>query len=516
MSENSLNNNEININGILSLDNQHISTNNNNNKDKFKNKCLINTKKRINKIVFNTHYHGVSNFIVVEKNKLDNWRKISEYIDVLMSSYHDDETLHLHLNDIVDLYSLIMIFNFFDTNKIIVIEQEYKIKVLKGLAYFAINSEILNSIKKGFGLVWKLCDFDNEINENEKQLKNKINDIKNTNTGDLSKDEIIKLNEYKKIDENILLNKDTYNLLYENYHENFPNIKKQYEPINTIKNIYPEFDLDFIKKEFERLSNNIFNDLDDCIVTGGMVSKHFTYNSYFVDTDYDVFLFTKSGQSSKSAETRALEIIKTLYERLNSKMKTYIIKTKNTITLYNKKFEVQIITRLYNNITDIFTNFDLDSCCVGYSKGDLYGLPRFIRSLAYSGNIFDPERQSPSYIHRLKKYIKRDFTLYVPGLKKNDPDYNKDNYIVRKMREKTDRFEKDSDYCDFFVLMKNRDNKEINEVLEHFHKKHKFLDTFEIKNINDIDNKIEINWNTSKLIIKEDYYKDMYFSKYII
>jgi hypothetical protein len=31
-------------------------------------------------------------------------------------------------------------FNFFDTNKIIVIEQEYKIKVLNGLAYFAIKT----------------------------------------------------------------------------------------------------------------------------------------------------------------------------------------------------------------------------------------------------------------------------------------------------------------------------------------------------------------------------------------
>ena len=522
MNENLINDNDENINDIVSLDDENIMLNIENKEQNKNNKSLINTKKRINKIVFNTHYYGVSNFIVVEKNKLDNWRKISEYIDVLMSSYHDDETLHLYLNDIVDLYSLIMIFNFFDTNKIIVIEQEYKIKVLNGLAYFGINPEILNSIKKGFGLVWKLSDTDTEINENEKELKNKINEIKIIKMDNLScpednsKDEIYKLNEYKKMDENILLNKDTYNLLYEKLHENIHNIKKQYEPINTIKNIYPEFDLGFIKREFERLSNNIFNDLDDCIVTGGMVSKHFTYNSYFIDTDYDVFLFTKPGLSCESAETRALEIIKTLYERLSSKMKTYIIKTKNTITLYNKKFEVQIITKLYNNISDIFTNFDLDCCCVGYSKGNLYGLPRFIRSLAYSGNIFDPERQSSSYIHRLKKYVKRDFTLYVPGLKKNDPDYNKDNYIVRKMREKTDRFEKDSDYCDFFVLMKNRDNEQINSVLDNFHKKNKFLDTFEIKNINYIDSKFKINWNTEKVIKKEDYYKDMYFSNYII
>ena len=452
--------------------------------------------KRINKIVFNTEFHGIPNHIVVEKNKLDKWRQVSEFIDVLMASYHNDETLQLYLKDIVDLYSLIMIFNFFDTNKINILESDYKLKVLNGLAYFGIKPDILNSIKKGFGLVWKLCNVDIKMNNDEKELKNNIKIVQN-------------IDDLNKIDNQLILNKDNYNLLYEKLHENYQIVKSQYETINTIHNIYPEFDLSFIKKEFERMSNNIFNDLDDCIVTGGMVSKHFTYNTYFIDTDYDVFLFTKS-------EERAIQIIKTLYNRLSIKMKTHIIKTKNTITLYNNKYEVQIITKFYNSIADIFTNFDLDCCCVGYNKGNLYALPRFIRSLAYSGNIFDPERQSPSYINRLKKYVKRDFSLYIPGLKKNDPDYNKDNFIVRKMRERTDKFEKDSDYCDFFVLMKNRDNEQINKVLENFHKKNKYLDTFEIKNIDDTGSKVELNWNTEKIIKKEDYYKDMYFSNYVM
>lgn len=498
------------INNDIILDNENIS--NNENKEQITNKRLTNTKKRINKIVFNSYYHGVSNFIVVEKNKLDIWRKKSEFIDVLMSSYNDDETLQLYLNDIVDLYSLIIIFNFFDTNKISSdIESEYKTKILNGLAYFGINSEILNSIKKGFGLVWKLYDIDNEINEKEKELKNKINEIdkhifyENFNTEDISK--LYKLNEYKKLDEDILLNKNTYNLLYEKLHENFSINKKQYEHINnTINNICPEFDLNFIKSEFEKLSNNIFNDLDDCVVTGEMLIKHFTYNSYFIDSSYNVYLFTKY-------ETRALEIIKILYDRLNSKIKTYIIKTKNTITLYNKNFELKIITKLYNSITDIFTNFDLDCCCVGYSKGNLYALPRFIRSLAYSGNIFDPEKQSSNYIHRLKKYIKKNFSLFIPGMKKNDIDYNKNNYIIRKLREKTDVFEKDSD---FFVLIKNRDNKELHEILDHFHNKNKYLDVFEIQNINYLHNYLSnINWIVEKNIEKIDMYYDMYSSDYI-
>ena len=166
----------------------------------------------------------------------------------------------------------------------------------------------------------------------------------------------------------------------------------------------------------------------------------------------------------------------------------------------------------------MFTYFDFDSCCVGYSNGKLYGLPRFIRSLAYSGNIFDPEKQSPSYIHRLKKYIKRGFTLYVPGLKKNDPDYNENNYIVKKLREKTDHSEKNSDYCEFFVFMKNRNSKEISELLKSYHKKGIFLDIFEIEDINNLNDKqiVNILWNNNyKKIFKDDFFKDMYNSIYI-
>ena len=318
------------------------------------------------------------------------------------------------------------------------------------------------------------------------------------------------------MDIEILLNKDTYNTLYEKLYLNFPIVKKQYQTFNVQQNIYPEFDLSFIKQEFEKHSNNIFNDIEDCVITGGMVSKHFTYNNYFTDTDYNVFLICNNVK-------RALEIIKILYDRLNSKFKTYILKTKNTITLYNSKYEVKIFTNLYKNITQVFTQFDLDSCCVGYSNGYLYGLPRFIRSLAYSGNIFDPDNKSSNYIYRLKKYIKRGFTLFVPGLNKNDKDYNKENYIVKQLRVKTDKNEIDSDYSSL-VFMKNKNNKEIVELLDYYHNKNKYLDVYDINDINNIGdigdiyesfNKKITNYNSINNNKNEDYYKDMYFCNYI-
>ena len=467
---------------------------------------------QLKKIKFITKYYETENCVLVNIQQLNKWSKISEYIDTVLNSYHDEEILEIDLSKIVDMYSLLIIFNFFETEKLHNVEYHQKLSILNGLAYFGVKSHILNSIKKGFGLVWKLTHIDAEIQNFEIQLKTELDIINKMS------DSVKQKLHYEKMDNNIILNKDTYNELYEKLYNTFTESsvnskeKLRYETLSNIcQKIHPEFDLSFIKQEFEKLSLDLFKDIPDCVVAGGMISKHFTYNSYFIDTDYDVFLLTNS-------QKRTFEIVKLLYDRMNAKIKTYILKTKNTITLYNSKYEVQIITKFYNNITEVFAHFDLDSCCVGYSNGKLYALPRFIRSLAYSGNVFDPHKNSPSYIHRLKKYNKRGFNIYIPGLTKNDNDYNKNNCIVKILREKSDRFEKDSDYCDFFVCMKNRNNKEINEVLEYFHNRNKFMDTFQIENIDDIftEHEFNFNWNTTSKSIQNDYYKDMYFSNYIV
>jgi hypothetical protein len=502
-------------------------------------------KSNTKRIIFITTLHGIKQSITIESDKLKKWSNKSDYIHILLNinevteneenknneeneenkNNEENEDMELNLCEIVDIYTLLNIFNYFETGTIHN-QPNSKSMLLNGLAYFGIDSIVLNSIKKGLGMIWKLSDIDSELNRDELTLLNNVNsliyqyncifekeskDVNEKESKDVNEKESIS-QQLKFIDDILILNTDTYNLLYERLYENVPNIvNKIYEMLNnTNQKIHPEFDLSFIKQEFNKHSYNIFDGIEDCVVTGGMVSKHFTYNSYFIDTDYDVFITTRDSK-------RALEIIKTLYNRLSAKMKTYIIKTKNTITLYNTKFEIQIITKLHNSIAEVLTHFDLDSCCVGYCNGNLYALPRFIRSLAYSGNIFDPDRQSPSYIHRLKKYMKRGFTIYIPGLRKTDTSYNKDNYLIQKLREKTDRFEKDSDYCDFFVYMKNRNNKEIKEVLEQFHDNNKYMDTYQINDIEDIlKPDFKVNWNLKRRESNIDYYQDMYHCEYIL
>jgi molybdenum cofactor biosynthesis enzyme MoaA len=66
--------------------------------------------------------------------------------------------------------------------------------------------------------------------------------------------------------------------------------------------------------------------------------------------------------------------------------------------------------------------------------------------------------------------------------------------------------------------MKNRNNKEISELLKNYHKKGIFLDIFEIEDINNLNDKqiVNILWNNNyKKIFKDDFFKDMYNSIYI-
>lgn len=475
--------------------------------------------KEIQQIIFTTVLYGIKQQITIDRNKLDKWRNKSDYINTLLNSYHDNNNIEIDVykNVNIDMYALVSIFNYFDTGKIQRCPSHNQM-ILYGLAYFGIDSEELNSIKKGLGLVWKLTTIDNKIKNEEEVLKNniisliekkkaynKINTLEYKYDSQIVKDIDIEL---KNIDEEILLNKNKYNELYEYLYKNNPKDNKHYETHISYQKIHPEFDLSFIKQEFENKSHNVFDDIDNCIVTGGMVSKHFTYNNYFIDTDYDVYLITQDPKI-------AIDTIRLIYQRLNDKMKLYILKTKNTITFYNTKIEIQIITKLYHNISEVLTQFDLDSCCVAYNKGNFYALPRFVRSLAYSGNIFDPEKQSPSYIHRIKKYIKRGFSLFIPGLRKNDVNYNKDNYIIRKLREKTNGHERDSDYCDLFTNLNNRSYYTILDILENMHKENKYTDTYHLNNIEDV-NENSIKWNIDKYTSDIDYYKDMYFCKHIL
>jgi hypothetical protein len=483
--------------------------------DTYKEICFKKNK-IIQNIIFKTYYGNLPNTVKIGKDLLSKWRNISEFLDILLNSYHDSDTYELDFTHIIDLHGLMEVFDFLNNNKIQKNNTRKNSEIIKCLAYLGIHSSILNDIKKGFGFVYELTELDINTKKNEETLKNTLNK--------------------KSLDNTLLLEQCNFDLIYKNYKNNYSNIRKKYGFVNTLNNTFiPENNLNFVKSIFINKTNNIFDNIPDILVAGGIISNIFTLNECYITSDYDVFLLTQDNN-------RALEIVNIIYEKMNTLKHTHILKTKNTITLYNTKYEIQIITKLYDSIFDVLNNFDLDSCCVGYSNGNLYALPRFIRSLAYCGNILNPEKYSSSYFYRLKKYMKRGFSVYIPGLDKKDINYNNENFIVKKLKEKNT--ESCSDYLDINIaFIKNKNYNDIIETLKIYHKRNKLLDIFDVpdikllanssskfsnddklndteslKNVNTLEtNNVYIDWyNTeiTKYIQNNDLYTDMYSCKY--
>ncbi len=146
-------------------------------------------------------------------------------------------------------------------------------------------------------------------------------------------------------------------------------------------------------------------DLGKFVVAGGAI---FNRMASKLETDLDLFLVTRS-------EKEAMSEIYRLEKHLKDSIRS-VIRSENCFTfLFDHGGKIQVILRLYYNITQIISGFDIDSCCCAYDRKHLYGMPRFLRSLKRGYNIVDPERQSKNYSERLLKYYIRGIGVALPG-----------------------------------------------------------------------------------------------------
>jgi len=113
---------------------------------------------------------------------------------------------------------------------------------------------------------------------------------------------------------------------------------------------------------------------------------------------------------------------------------TRILVTDKSISFFSKLgYQVQIILRLYNSITQVISGFDIDSCCIAYDGKTFYAMPRFVRSLRTNYNLIDPERQSENYCQRLYKYNLRGFDVAFPiELNRIDMEFLKNKHMNYK------------------------------------------------------------------------------------
>lgn len=91
-----------------------------------------------------------------------------------------------------------------------------------------------------------------------------------------------------------------------------------------------------------------------------------------------------------------------------------VIRTKNAVTIASKypTRHVQIVLRLYQNISELVTGFDIDCACTLFDGSQVWANPRALASFVTQANVIDLTRRSPSYENRLAKYAHRGFEVY--------------------------------------------------------------------------------------------------------
>lgn len=127
--------------------------------------------------------------------------------------------------------------------------------------------------------------------------------------------------------------------------------------------------------------------------------------------DIDVFTIDKE---------KALQWVNNIDKYKNSRISRDAITI--VAALHNKT--AQLILRIYKSPAEIVYGFDLDCVGILWDGKYLWATERAIYAIQNMVNWVDPNRASPSYIHRLSKYMKRGFEIKLPLLDTNFIDFD--------------------------------------------------------------------------------------------
>lgn len=152
-------------------------------------------------------------------------------------------------------------------------------------------------------------------------------------------------------------------------------------------------------------------DGDPCMLPWSMERKANRRNSFFAKADLDLFLV---GLTEDAAKNKIRSIGKAL--RRNGGVKR-VVRTANAITFVRSwpLRDVQVILRLYQNVSHLLALFDIDCCACCFDGKEVLCLPRCRLALNSAANIVDSSRESPSFDMRLLKYALRGFAVRIPG-----------------------------------------------------------------------------------------------------
>ena len=151
-------------------------------------------------------------------------------------------------------------------------------------------------------------------------------------------------------------------------------------------------------------------------IAGGYALAYYTYYHFGIHTSFDdVDLFIHSCNE---------EIANEIVQKFIS-MGFRSFETDDSITIFFENIiidsfsslKIQIIKRLYFSPSEVIHGFDIDSSCILVNNhGKVVATERFIYATRNRCNFVNFDRLSPSYSHRLIKYLHRGYNIWIPQM----------------------------------------------------------------------------------------------------
>ena len=176
---------------------------------------------------------------------------------------------------------------------------------------------------------------------------------------------------------------------------------------------------------------------DNIVIAGGSALSLYTHLNYGYKTefsDFDIFIHSVSEEGARDIIRRIASKFRMVGNPFNSNVISFELENSpyEHICLYHEggeeiflsKINFQIIKRVYFSPSEVIHGFDIDSSCVLVNSNlEIYGTQRFINAVMNGYNVVNFDRLSPSYSHRLSKFYKRGFAIWIPEIE----------YVVRNI-----------------------------------------------------------------------------------
>lgn len=140
------------------------------------------------------------------------------------------------------------------------------------------------------------------------------------------------------------------------------------------------------------------------------------------NADIDLFLYGLSDAQAREKIKRLFEIAKNQKECKTPSTKPCVVRTQNTVTFVFAfpHRNVSVILRLHDNAAQVVQCFDVDCCGFYYDGETVKCTVRAALALRTRCNVMVEEKRTPAYVQRLLKYVRRGYSIAVPGLKWDD------------------------------------------------------------------------------------------------